>query len=45
LKNPSQKRPGGVFQGAGPEFKPQDPKKKKKLKMLNLLRYNVIFIL
>jgi hypothetical protein len=32
LKNPSQKRIGGVTQGVGPEFKPQyHPKKKKKV--------------
>jgi hypothetical protein len=31
-KNPSQKRAGGVAQGAGPEFKPQYHKKKKKKK-------------
>jgi hypothetical protein len=30
LKNPSQKRAGGVAQGEGPEFKPQYRKKKKK---------------
>jgi hypothetical protein len=30
-KNPShKKRAGGVAQGVGPEFKPQDRKKKKK---------------
>jgi hypothetical protein len=28
LKNPSQKRAGGVAQGVGPEFKPQYRKKK-----------------
>jgi hypothetical protein len=32
LKNPSQKRTGGVVQGVGPEFKPQQCKKKKKKK-------------
>jgi hypothetical protein len=32
LKNPSQKRAGGVAQGEGPEFKPQYHKKKKKKK-------------
>jgi hypothetical protein len=31
-KNPSQKRAGGVAQGAGPEFKSQYHKKKKKEK-------------
>jgi hypothetical protein len=31
LKNPSQKRAGGVAQGVGYEFKPQYHKKKKKL--------------
>jgi hypothetical protein len=31
LKNPSQKRTGGVAQGVGPEFKPQYCKKKKKV--------------
>jgi hypothetical protein len=31
LKNPSQKRAGGVAQGVGPEFKPQYCQKKKKL--------------
>jgi hypothetical protein len=36
LKNPSQKRDGGVAQGAGPEFKPQHSKKKKK-KSLSIL--------
>jgi hypothetical protein len=30
LKNPSQKRAGGVSQGVGPEFKTQYLKKKKK---------------
>jgi hypothetical protein len=30
LKNPSQKRAGGVAQGVGPVFKPQYGKKKKK---------------
>jgi hypothetical protein len=30
LKNPSQKRAGGVAQVVGPEFKPQYCKKKKK---------------
>jgi hypothetical protein len=30
LKNPAQKRAGGVAQGGGPEFKPQYQKKKKK---------------
>jgi hypothetical protein len=29
-KNPSQKRVGGVAQGAGPEYKSQYHKKKKK---------------
>jgi hypothetical protein len=29
-KHPSQKRAGGVTQGVGPEFKPQNRKKKKK---------------
>jgi hypothetical protein len=29
-KKPSQKRAGGVAQGVGPEFKPQNHKKKKK---------------
>jgi hypothetical protein len=33
LKNPSQKRAGGVAQGEAPEFKPQYCKKKKKKKM------------
>jgi hypothetical protein len=32
LKNPSQKRAGGVAQGEGPELKPQYHKKKKKKK-------------
>jgi hypothetical protein len=32
LKNPSQKRAGGVAQGEGPEFKPQYCQKKKKEK-------------
>jgi hypothetical protein len=31
-KNPSQKRAGGVAQGVGPKFKPQNRKKKKKKK-------------
>jgi hypothetical protein len=31
-KNPSQKKPGGVAQGEGPEFKSQYHKKKKKKK-------------
>jgi hypothetical protein len=30
LKNPSQKRAGGMAQGVGPEFKSQYHKKKKK---------------
>jgi hypothetical protein len=30
LKNPSQKRAGGVAQGVGPEFKPQYCQKEKK---------------
>jgi hypothetical protein len=30
LKNPSQKRAGGVSQGVGPEFKPQHPIKENK---------------
>jgi hypothetical protein len=30
LKNPSQKRAGGVVQGVGSEFKPQYHQKKKK---------------
>jgi hypothetical protein len=30
LKNPSQKRSGGVAQGVGLEFKPQYQKRKKK---------------
>jgi hypothetical protein len=30
LKNPSQKRAGGVAQGVGPELKPQYPHRKKK---------------
>jgi hypothetical protein len=29
LKNPSQKRAGGVAQGEGPEFKPSTAKEKK----------------
>jgi hypothetical protein len=29
-KNPSQERAGGVAEGEGPEFKPQNYKKKKK---------------
>jgi hypothetical protein len=33
LKNPSQKRTGGVVQGVGPEFKPQQCKKKSKLRL------------
>jgi hypothetical protein len=33
-KHPSQKRAGEVAQGAGPEFKPQCHKKKKKKKIL-----------
>jgi hypothetical protein len=37
LKNPSQKRAGGVAQGVGPDFKPQYQKtnkqKKKTLKI------------
>jgi hypothetical protein len=32
--NPSQKRAGGVAQGAGPEFKSQYHKKKKRKKKL-----------
>jgi hypothetical protein len=28
-KNPSQKRAGGVVQGVGPEFKPQNKQTKK----------------
>jgi hypothetical protein len=32
LKNPSQKRDGGVAQGDGPEFKHQYHNKKKKKK-------------
>jgi hypothetical protein len=32
-KTPSQKRAGGEAQGAGPEFKPQYHKKKKKWKL------------
>jgi hypothetical protein len=31
LKNPLQKRAGGVTQGVGPEFKPQLPPEKKKM--------------
>jgi hypothetical protein len=31
-KNPSQKRAGGVTQGVGSEFKPQQHKKRKKIK-------------
>jgi hypothetical protein len=30
LKNPSQKRAGGMAEGVGPEFKPQYHQKKKK---------------
>jgi hypothetical protein len=30
-KNPSQERAGGVAEGEGPEFKPQNYKKKKKV--------------
>jgi hypothetical protein len=30
LKNPSQKRAGGVTHGVGPEFKPQYWREKKK---------------
>jgi hypothetical protein len=30
-KNPSQKRAGGVIQGASPEFRPQCRQKKKKV--------------
>jgi hypothetical protein len=32
----TQKRPGGVAQGVGPEFKPQYHKKKKKKKKKEL---------
>jgi hypothetical protein len=32
LKNPSQKRAGGMAQGEGPEFKLQYCKKKKKIR-------------
>jgi hypothetical protein len=32
LKNPNKKRAGGVYQGVGPEFKPQSHQKKKKKK-------------
>jgi hypothetical protein len=31
LKTPITKRPGGVTQGVGPEFKPQYHKEKKKV--------------
>jgi hypothetical protein len=31
LKNPSQKRAGGVAEGVGPEFKPQYHKKQNKV--------------
>jgi hypothetical protein len=33
LKNPAQKRAGGVAQGVGPEFKPQY-RQRKKLKLI-----------
>jgi hypothetical protein len=33
LKNPSQKRAGGMAQGVGPEFKSQYHKKKKRLNL------------
>jgi hypothetical protein len=32
LKIPTAKRPGGVAQGLGPEFKTPEPQKKKKKK-------------
>jgi hypothetical protein len=35
-KNSSQKRAGGVAQGVGPEFKPQDLKKNKNWSMMML---------
>jgi hypothetical protein len=34
----TQKRPGGVAQGVGPEFKPQYHKKKKKKKKKRAVR-------
>jgi hypothetical protein len=36
-KNPSQKRPAGVAQGVGPEFKPQYRSEKKKFQILVIL--------
>jgi hypothetical protein len=35
-KNPSQERAGGVAQGVGPEFKPQNCKKKKERELCKL---------
>jgi hypothetical protein len=42
LKNPSQKRAGGVAQGIGPEFKHQCRKKKKKKKKKTLYQHVVL---
>jgi hypothetical protein len=43
-KNPSQKRAGGVAQGAGPEFKPQDhPQKELLQKLLGLIWEAALF--
>jgi hypothetical protein len=38
-KNPSQKRADGVTQGVGPEFKPQNSKKKKEEEIPVILCY------
>jgi hypothetical protein len=49
LKTPSQKRAGGVAQGVGPEFKPQDckqtnKKKEKKTQIKTTVRYHLTLI-
>jgi hypothetical protein len=41
LKNPSQKRAGGVAQGEGPEFKPQYYQKRKKNGVYKLNAANI----
>jgi hypothetical protein len=39
LKNPSEKRAGGMAQGAGPKFKPSFQQKKKKEKRYESLEF------
>jgi hypothetical protein len=44
-KTPTQKRAGGLAQGVGPEFKPQDSKKKKIENQFNLNKFTPEFFM